>query len=127
MSFAALLPPVPDALLEQVILSEECLTLVVRFTTAQMPCPRCGLLSRQIHSRARRTLYDVPVGGRRVRLSLQVRRFFCRTPTCPRRTFRDRCLLWLRHGRVGPSDSRRRCARSATRSAAKRVPAWRRI
>ena len=89
MSFAALLPPVPDLLLEQVILGEECLTLVVRLTTPQMPCPGCGQFSRQVHSHARRTLCDLPVGGRRVRLSLQVRRFFCRTPTCPRRTFRD--------------------------------------
>ncbi len=89
MSFAALLPPVPDLLLEQVILGEECLTLVVRFTTAQRPCPSCGQLSWQVHSRTRRTLGDVPVAGRRVRLSLHVRRFFCRTPTCSRRTFRE--------------------------------------
>lgn len=89
MSFAALLPPVSELLLEQVILGEDCLTLVVRFTTAQMPCPSCGQLSRQVHSRTRRTLGDVPVAGRRVRLSLQVRRFFCRTPACPRRTFRE--------------------------------------
>jgi transposase len=89
MSLAALLPPVPDLLVEQVILGEEGLTFVTRLTTAQMPCPSCGQPSRQGHSRARRTLFDLPVAGRRVQLSLQVRRFFCRMPTCPRRTFRE--------------------------------------
>jgi hypothetical protein len=33
------------------------------------------------------------VAGRRVRLSLQVRRFFCRTSTCPRCTFREQMPL----------------------------------
>jgi transposase len=89
MSLAALLPPVPDLLVEQVILGEECLTFVARLTTAQVPCPSCRHFSRQVHSRARRTLFDLPVAGRRVRLSLQVRRFFCRAPGCPRRTFRE--------------------------------------
>ncbi len=89
MSFAALLPPVPALLLEQTILGKDCLTLVARLTTTKMPCPDCGRFSRQVHSRTRRTLCDLSVAGRQVRLSLQVRRFFCRTPTSPRRTFRE--------------------------------------
>jgi transposase len=93
MSLAALLSPVPDLLLEQVILGEECLTFVARLTTAQIPCPSCGQPSRQVHSRARRTLFDLPVAGRRVQLSLQIRRFCCRTSSCPRRTFREKVLL----------------------------------
>jgi len=33
---------------------------------------------------------DLPVSGRPVRLSLQIRRFFCTTSTCPRETFAER-------------------------------------
>jgi transposase len=33
---------------------------------------------------------DVPCGGRRVILALTVRKFVCRTPTCPRQIFTER-------------------------------------
>ena len=45
-------------------------------------CPRCGRLSRQVHSRYRRGLTDLPAHGREVKISLAVRRFRCRTSRC---------------------------------------------
>ena len=89
MSLAALLPDLSDLLVEQVIIGDDAITLVARLTTPTMPCPGCAQLATHVHSRARRTLYDIPAGGRTVRLSLQVHRFFCRTPTCPRKTFTE--------------------------------------
>jgi transposase len=89
MSLAALLPDLPDLLVEQAVIGEEAITIVARLTTPAMPCPACAQLATQVHSRARRTLCDVPAGGRIVRLSLQVRRFLCLVPTCPRRTFTE--------------------------------------
>jgi transposase len=51
------------------------------------PCPDCGAVSRRVHSRYCRTLADSPVGGRPLLVRLTVRRFFCDSPTCLRRTF----------------------------------------
>jgi len=50
-------------------------------------CPRCGVSGGRVHSRYVRTLADAAVGGRPVVVRVQVRRFFCDTATCPRRTF----------------------------------------
>ncbi len=53
-------------------------------------CPDCDRRSARIHSRYWRSLRDLPVSERTVRLRLQIPRFFCDTPTCPRRTFAER-------------------------------------
>lgn len=89
MSLAAILPDVPGLLIEQVIIGEEAITLVARLKTATARCPCYAQSSARVHSYARRTLLDLPVRGRRMHLSLQVRRFRCLSLTCPRRTFRE--------------------------------------
>ena len=53
-------------------------------------CPSCGTVSSRVHRRYVRTLDDLPMHGRRVRLQLTVRRFFCHNEGCPRRTFAER-------------------------------------
>src|SRR6266699_7056269 len=53
-------------------------------------CPLCAQASSQIHSRYQRTLRDVPCGDRKVILHLSVGKFFCRTPSCPRKIFTER-------------------------------------
>lgn len=52
-------------------------------------CPTCGTRSIRIHSRYQRVVHDLPMAEQAVRLRLQVRRFFCDKPTCPRRTFAE--------------------------------------
>ena len=86
---ATLLPEKAGVLVEQIIVGEDVVTVVARLTTPAQPCPACSHLASQVHSRSRRTLQDLPAGGRRVRLVLQVRRFFCRYSSCPRRTFTE--------------------------------------
>ena len=93
MLSAALLPDIAGLLVEQVIIGADMVTLVVRFTTPMALCPACGREATRIHSRSRRTLQDLPMSGRRVRLSLQTRRFFCANPACPRRTFTEQAPL----------------------------------
>ncbi|MEV5778274.1 ISL3 family transposase [Streptomyces antimycoticus] len=56
-------------------------------TRSSRSCPDCGVSSRRVHSRYGRQLDDRPVAGRPVLLRLTVRRFFCDTRNCPRRTF----------------------------------------
>nr|WP_238362158.1 ISL3 family transposase [Actinopolymorpha pittospori] len=52
-------------------------------------CPRCGSVSRRVHSRYLRQLADTAMGGRPVLIKLQVRRLFCATATCPAVTFAE--------------------------------------
>ncbi|MER5755866.1 transposase family protein [Streptomyces sp. NPDC002088] len=56
-------------------------------TRSSRTCPDCGIPSRRVHSRYGRQLDDRPIAGRALLLRLTVRRFFCDTPTCLRRTF----------------------------------------
>ncbi|MBV9229378.1 MAG: transposase [Chloroflexi bacterium] len=67
-------------------------TLIVQVVSmpAVSCCPLCGQASDQVHSRYQRVVTDVPCGNRSVRLHLQVRKFFCRTSTCPRKIFTER-------------------------------------
>jgi transposase len=53
-------------------------------------CPGCQHRSTAVHSAYRRTVADLPIAGTPVCLHLQVRRFFCRQVTCPRRIFAER-------------------------------------
>jgi transposase len=59
-------------------------------TTPTAMCPDCHQPSTRVHSRYIRLLRDLPVTEQAVRLLLRVRRFFCPTATCPRRTFAER-------------------------------------
>lgn len=89
MLSAALLPTIPGLLAEQVIIGTEVVTLVVRMTAPTANCPACDVAATRVHSRSRRTLADLPASGRRVRIWLQRRRFFCANAPCPRRTFTE--------------------------------------
>jgi transposase len=66
------------------------LTLQVTATALQAPCPLCHRPATRVHSRYRRGLADVPWGAYAVRVQLQVRKWFCDTPPCPRRIFTER-------------------------------------
>ena len=52
-------------------------------------CPACRTLSTSVHSRDHRQPADRPVSGQAIRLRLTIRRFSCRNPSCPRRTFAE--------------------------------------
>ncbi|WP_406472066.1 ISL3 family transposase [Streptomyces sp. NBC_01615] len=66
-------------------------------------CPDCGRGSVRTHSRYRRTLADVAVGGRPVVIELSVRRMFCDGPGCGRRTFVEQVEgLTVRYQRRSP-------------------------
>jgi transposase len=66
------------------------ITLLVRSTQATVPCPLCAIPARRIHSRYERMLADLPWAHYRVRLQLQVRKWFCPNPHCIRRIFTER-------------------------------------
>src|SRR5215510_5797987 len=66
------------------------LTLQVTATASHALCPLCHTCATRVHSRYHRALADVPWGTYAVRIQLQVHKWFCDTPTCPRRIFTER-------------------------------------
>ena len=80
----------PDLWIDQITTTATVLSVHLVSTQLASHCPLCGLASEQVHSRYRRVVADVPCGSKPVSLSLEVRKFFCRTPTCPRKIFTER-------------------------------------
>src|SRR5437588_12651962 len=67
------------------------LTVVATSTQRTALCSVCSSLSAYVHSRYQRRITDLPCAGHAVTLLIHARRFFCRNPRCPRKTFRE-CL-----------------------------------
>jgi transposase len=76
--------------LDQIAFSADELRVTARARRRNVACPICGLASRRVHSHYERTLADLPWHGLRVRLTVQVRRFFCDARGCKRRIFTER-------------------------------------
>ncbi len=62
----------------------------VRSASRSSVCPLCDRRSERMHSRYQRCLADLPLAGRPVRLTVEVRRFHCDTVSCDRRIFAER-------------------------------------
>jgi len=84
-----LLPHLTAVIVEEAEVSGGCLWLRVRARADSACCPRCGCSSGKVHSTYQRRLADAAIGGRRVRIRLRVRRFFCGNPDCPAQTFAE--------------------------------------
>src|SRR6266702_3686697 len=88
---ASLFFPLPDGLVIASLLATE--TQLVVHVACRLPtacCPLCHLPSDRIHGHYGRTVADLPCAGRHVILALSVRKFVCRTPSCPRQIFTER-------------------------------------
>ena len=85
---AALLPP--GLIIEQVRVDDGGVVAIARSREIGAICQDCGVPSRQIHSRYARSLSDLPAHGRRVVVTLTVRRFRCKNDRCPKRIFAER-------------------------------------
>ena len=75
---------------EQVELAGNTIRIHSRSAKTAAVCPRCGMVSRHVHSRYRRHPADLPAHGRQVELILLVRRFRCRAMHCPTKIFAER-------------------------------------
>lgn len=65
-------------------------SITVRPSAKGSNCPGCGTPSERVHSRYRRSLADLPIAGRPVRLMVLARRFYCHAVLCGRRIFAER-------------------------------------
>jgi transposase len=66
------------------------ITAVMRAYTTSSRCPVCDVPSARVHSRSVRQVADLPWCESTVCLQLQVRRFLCDHPICPRIIFTER-------------------------------------
>ena len=89
ISFEVLLPHLAAVIVEKAELAGDRLCLWARARADSAACPKCGRPSGQVHSSYGRRLADAAIGGRRVRIWLAVRRFFCGNPACPAVTFAE--------------------------------------
>ncbi|HZS88122.1 MAG TPA: ISL3 family transposase [Chloroflexota bacterium] len=90
MLFHKLFPHLRSLHLETVSLDAGTVTFTVAIKRPYARCPLCQQRSTRKHSRYRRRVADLPLGGRSVMLDIQVRRFYCVAPACPRRLFAER-------------------------------------
>jgi len=83
--------PLPDGIVIASVHAETSQVIVhVICCRPTAACPLCGQLSQRVHGDYERTVADLPCSGRRVILSLTVRKFVCGTPTCLRKIFTER-------------------------------------
>ena len=83
--------PAPVGLrVEPVAVAGSSVSLALTNTAPTAQCPGCGVPSARVHSRYTRRPADLPGHGRATRLLITIRRFFCPTEGCPRRTFAER-------------------------------------
>jgi transposase len=80
----------PGCALDEIRLTTSAIVLVAHTTSVEANCPSCAQPSGHLHSHYHHTPRDLPFSTKPVRLLLQVQRFFCDQPTCPRRTFAER-------------------------------------
>src|SRR6266511_1432182 len=86
---STLLPQLADVEVERIDQAADLVQILARTRANQATCPSCGVPSGRTHSRYRRRLADVAVGGRRLVIALTARRLFCDQPACQRRTFAE--------------------------------------
>jgi transposase len=65
-------------------------TIAARPVAISAQCPSCDQVSFRVHSRYTRTLSDLPVAGRRVVITVSVRRFRCVGTGCRTKIFAER-------------------------------------
>jgi transposase len=98
-----LLPHLAGVIIEGVAAVTGLLLVTARVRALEASCPKCGTVSRRVHSRYARTLADAAIGGRQVEIRLAVRRFFCTAGCCTRRTFAEQVEgLTVRYARKTP-------------------------
>ncbi len=90
MPIISLFPHLSGVRIDALHRGDDHLTVTATVVRKTAHCPLCHRRSRRVHSHYRRRVADLPLSGTPVTLLLDVRRFFCRNPRCPRRIFAER-------------------------------------
>lgn len=92
MSWELWRPPPEGLQIREIAMEADPITISMAATAGSAPCPLCGRPSDNVHRYCERTLVDLPWAGRSVKLRVRARHFYCRNPSCPRKTFSERLL-----------------------------------
>lgn len=92
---------VPSSLrIDALLVAGDGVTIRACSDTTAGRCPVCGEPADRVHSRAIRTLADLPWADVVVQLQVQTRKFYCDNPNCMRRIFSERLVgVSLPHAR----------------------------
>jgi transposase len=88
--YELLLPSSKPLWIERIDAQEPGLMLTLAVTEPKAICPDCLQPSWRVHGRYWRTLADLPWAATPVQIRLHIRRFWCETPRCARKTFTER-------------------------------------
>jgi len=69
--------------------SDGAIMIRVQSTSLEAKCPHCGEISTRVHSRYLRKLQDLPIQGRKVRLVIDNKKYFCANKACRHKTFAE--------------------------------------
>ncbi len=127
MERTPLLPLPEGMLIHQIQVTQTGLLISVSATHPTSCCPLCACASSSIKGHYRRSLRDVPGGGRQVQLALTVRKFYCRNPLCERKVFTERlpdfvepwARVTMRHSEQITCIGLATCGKGGTRLAAR--------
>ena len=89
MDLSPLLPP--EFLFCHQQFTPDSLIIGLIATDAVGTCPRCQTPTSRVHSFYQRTLADLPMSGKRIKLQVRLRKFFCPLADCPRKVFAQSC------------------------------------
>jgi transposase len=89
-----LLPKVPGLRLQNVAIDADSVEFTLTSTRLPITCPACDQQTARLHSHYQRTVANLPWGGRRVRLLLNVRKIPCPEEGCQRQIFTERVWAW---------------------------------
>jgi transposase len=89
MNLSPLLPP--GFLFCNQQFTHDSLVIGLIATDAVGTCPLCQTPANRVHSFYQRTLADLPMSGKRIKLQVRLRKFFCPLADCPRKVFAQSC------------------------------------
>ena len=62
-------------------------------------CPYCGCASIRVHSRYEKSFQDLPIMGKKTKVIIENRKFFCDNPDCTFTTFAERFDFLKQNGK----------------------------
>ena len=84
--------------LEHEITADEVI-LYVASNRKSCRCPYCGYTSMRIHSRYEKSFQDLPIMGKKTKVIIENRKFFCDNPDCTFTTFAERFDILEQNGK----------------------------
>jgi len=70
-------------------IDEKTIRIYVKSSCLESKCPYCGKISNKVHSHYARVLQDLPIQGKKVKLIIDNKKYFCVNKECSHKTFAE--------------------------------------